>query len=226
MNSCTYGHLIARVKPVEYIRHLEDRVAELEAQLNSSTLQCDTCAVGSVHLSDTKPQGGSSRVPPGALNPIDTLVGPDNDLLSSVEGLPTYHGEFASLNILRMVRDKCDSLANIMAPLSSGRILTEAFAKDTGKVMPPAADLPELAECQRLCYVAIEEALPCHECIDREAFFAQLVRVHAKSLEDLDLNDRAFLALVLALLGFAERYEADSRSPTEAYSSGVAILKG
>ncbi|KIL90179.1 hypothetical protein FAVG1_06918 [Fusarium avenaceum] len=110
-----------------------------------------------------------------------------------------------------------------MAPLSSGRILAEAFAKDSGKVMPPAADLPELAECQRLCYVAIEEALPCHECIDREAFFAQLVRAHAKSSEDLDLNDRAFLALVLALLGFAERYEADSRSPTETYSSGVAI---
>ncbi|KAF4424756.1 transcriptional activator Mut3p [Fusarium acutatum] len=118
-----------------------------------------------------------------------------------------------------------------MAPFSSGRILAEAFAKDTEpspseQVLSLAADLPDLAECQRLCYIAIEEALPCHECIDREAFFAQLIRVYVKPREELDPSDCAFLALVFALLGFAKRYDADDRITTEAYSNQVTIQQG
>ncbi|KAH7308595.1 hypothetical protein B0I35DRAFT_442267 [Stachybotrys elegans] len=92
--------------------------------------------------------------------------------------------------------------------------------------MPPAAHLPDLAETQRLCYVAIEEALPCHECIDREAFFAQLVRVHAKLLGELDPSDRAFLGLVFALLGFAKRYEADNHGTTEESSNQATTIQG
>ncbi|KAF5699258.1 C6 transcription factor (Mut3) [Fusarium mundagurra] len=115
-----------------------------------------------------------------------------------------------------------------MAPLSSGEILAETFSKDgapfsSEQAMPLPAELPDLAECQRLCYIAIEEALPCHECIDREAFFAELIRVHAKPREELDPNDRAFLALVFALLGFAKRYDADNHSTTEAYSNHDTI---
>ncbi|KAF9768216.1 hypothetical protein IL306_014511 [Fusarium sp. DS 682] len=160
--NCTYGNSTARVRPVDYIRHLELRVADLEAQLTASSLRSN----------DSEPTGGPSQAPPRALDAIDTLVGPEDDLLSSVDGSETYHEKFASLNVLRIVRDKCDSLANIMAPISSGRILAEAFAKDIApspseQVMPLAADLPGLVESQRLCYVAIEEALLCHECIDR-----------------------------------------------------------
>ncbi|RFN52410.1 zn2/cys6 DNA-binding protein [Fusarium flagelliforme] len=69
-----------------------------------------------------------------------------------------------------------------MAPLSSGRILAEAFVKDNVpcpieqyKRLP--ARLPDLAESRRLCYIAIEEALPCHECIDRDTFFTQLKKI-------------------------------------------------
>ncbi|KAF5981686.1 hypothetical protein FBULB1_4624 [Fusarium bulbicola] len=118
-----------------------------------------------------------------------------------------------------------------MAPLSSGQILAEAFSKDTAplpseQMMSLVTDLPDLAECQRLCYIAIEEALPCHECIDRETFFAQLVRVHDKPREELDPSDRAFLALAFALLGFAKRYGADDQSTTEAHSNRDAILQG
>ncbi|EWG51591.1 hypothetical protein FVEG_10516 [Fusarium verticillioides 7600] len=118
-----------------------------------------------------------------------------------------------------------------MAPLSSGEILAEAFSKDsapfsTEQAMPLPVELPDLAECRRLCYLAIEEALPCHECIDREAFFAELVRVHVKPQGELDPSDRAFLALVLALLGFAKRYGADNHSPTEGHSNHDTILQG
>ncbi|KAG5760030.1 hypothetical protein H9Q72_011846 [Fusarium xylarioides] len=118
-----------------------------------------------------------------------------------------------------------------MAPLSSGRILTEAFAKDTApfpseQAILLTAELPDLAESQRLCYVAIEEALLSHECIDPETFFAQLVRVHAKPREALDSSDRALLALVFALMAFAKRYEADNHRETEAYSKHGTILHG
>ncbi|KAF4951615.1 hypothetical protein FGADI_7392 [Fusarium gaditjirri] len=228
---CTYGNSTARARPLDYIRHLESRVAHLEAQLAGLTLRSNEHVAASVGLLDANPQPGSSQTLPGALDGIDTLVGPGDDLLSSFDGSETYHGAFASLNVLRIVRDKCDSLANIMAPLSSGSILAEAFAKDTAPspsedLMSLAADLPELVEGQRLCYVAIEEALPCHECIDREAFFAQLVRVYAKPQEKLDPSDRAFLALVFALLGFAKRYEADNHSTAEEYSKHGTILQG
>lgn len=179
-------------------------------------------------LLEANPQAGASQTPPDA---VDTLVGPGDDLLSSFDGSETYHGAFASLNVLRIVRDKCDSLANIMAPLSSGRVLAEAFAKETApspieQVTSLATELPELAECQRLCYVAIEEALPCHECIDREAFFAQLTQVHVKPQEELDPSDRAFLALVFALLGFAKRYDADNQRTMKVYSNQDTITQG
>ncbi|RKL41549.1 hypothetical protein BFJ72_g5441 [Fusarium proliferatum] len=118
-----------------------------------------------------------------------------------------------------------------MAPLSSGRVLAEAFAKETApspieQVTSLATELPELAECQRLCYVAIEEALPCHECIDRKAFFARLIQVHMKPQEELDPSDRAFLALVFALLGFAKRYDADNHRTMKAYSNQDTITQG
>ncbi|KAF4334882.1 alcohol oxidase [Fusarium beomiforme] len=213
--SCTFTSSIARVRPVEYIRHLELKVANLEAQLTASTSRSN----------DYEPTAGPSQPLSGSRDTLDSLVGPADDLLSSVDGSETYHGAFASLNVLRIVRDKCDSLANIMVPLSSGRLLAEAFSRDTPlvsgeQVMPPAADLPELTESQRLCYVAIEEALTCHECIDREDFFAQLTRVHAKPSEEIDPSDRAFLALVFALLAFAKRYEAGAQS------NRVTILQG
>ncbi|KAI7759110.1 hypothetical protein LZL87_013387 [Fusarium oxysporum] len=210
--NCTYGSSSARVKPLDYIRHLESRVADLEAQLACSTPRNNEHAAASVGFSDANPQAGSSQALPDA---IDTLFGPGDDLLSSFDGSETYHGAFASLNVLRIVRDKCDSLANIMAPLSSDRILAEAFTKDTApsaseQTMPLAADLPDLTECQRLCYIAIEEALPCHECIDRETFFAQLVRVHAKPWEELVPSDRAFLALVFSVLYAIDTYLAST----------------
>ncbi|KAF4478564.1 C6 transcription factor [Fusarium agapanthi] len=228
---CTYGSTSARIRPLDYIRHLESRVADLEAQLAGSAPRNNDHARTSVGLSEATLQTGSSQTLPGAVDAIDTLIGPKDDLLSTFDGSETCHGAFASLNVLRIVIDKCDSLANIMAPLSSGRILAEAFSKGTApfpseQVMSLAADLPDFSECQRLCYVAIEEALPCYECIDRETFFAQLVRVHAKPREELDPNNRAFLALVFALLGFAKRYGADNHSTTEAYSNRDAILQG
>ncbi|KAF5613039.1 C6 transcription factor [Fusarium sp. NRRL 25303] len=166
------------VMPLDYIRHLESRVADLEAQLAGSAPRSNQQAVASVDLSEANLQANASQTLPDA---VDTLIGPRDDFLSSFDGSETYHGAFASLNVLRILRDKCDSLANIMAPLSSGRVLAEAFAKEAGpspveQVTSLAAELPELAECQRLCHVAIEEALPCHECIDREAFFARLIQ--------------------------------------------------
>ncbi|KAF5583108.1 DNA binding domain-containing protein [Fusarium pseudocircinatum] len=228
---CTYGSTSARIKPLDYIRHLESRVADLEAQLAGPTPRNKEPAAISVGLPDESRQAGSSQTSQGALGAIDTLIGPMDDLLSSFDGSETYHGAFASLNVLRIVRDKCDNLANIITPLSSGSILAEAFSKGTApsrseQVMPLVADLPDLAECQRLCYIAIEEALPCHECIDREDFFAQLVKVHAKPREGLDPSDRAFLALVFALLGFAKHFDAENDSTTEAYSNREATLQG
>ncbi|KAF5248261.1 hypothetical protein FANTH_6054 [Fusarium anthophilum] len=228
---CTYGSTSARIKPLDYIRHLESRVADLEAQLAGLAPRNNDHVRTSVDLSEATLPASSSQPLPGAVDAIDTLIGPMDDLLSTFDGSETYHGAFASLNVLRIVRDRCDSLANIMAPLSSGQILAEAFSKDTApfpseQMMSLAADLPDLVECQRLCYIAIEEALPCHECIDRETFFAQLVRVHDKPREELDPSDRAFLALVFALLGFAKRYGADNQSTTEAHSNRDAILQG
>ncbi|CAG7562586.1 unnamed protein product [Fusarium equiseti] len=109
-----------------------------------------------------------------------------------------------------------------MAPLSSGRILAEAFVKDNvpcpiEQQKPLPVGLPELAESRRLCYVAIEEALPCHECIDRDTFFTQLEKVYAKPVGDLDSDDRVFLGLVFALMGFAKRYEAGGHITTEGH---------
>lgn len=203
-------------------------MADLEAQLAESTPRANEHTTVFLGLADANPQAGPSQTSPNA---IDTLVGPADDLLSTFDGSETYHGAFASLNVLRIVRDKCDSLANIMAPLSSGEILTEAFSKESApfsseQAMPLPAGLPDLAECQRLCYIAIEEALPCHECIDRDAFFTQLVKVHATPQGELDPSDRAYLALVFALLGFAKRYDADNHSTTEAYPNHVTINQG
>lgn len=194
-------------------------MAELEAQLTSSAVSSTDGFVG---YSNRNSENQSGDELPGTHFAIDTFIRPDHNLLLSVNGSETYYGRFASLNILRIVRDKCDNLANILAPLSSGRILAEAFVKDNVPSLieqekPLPAGLPELAESRRLCYVAIEEALPCHECIDRDTFFTRLEKVYAKPVGGLDSGDRVFLGLVFALMGFAKRYEAGNHSTTEGH---------
>ncbi|SCV48788.1 uncharacterized protein FFB14_10533 [Fusarium fujikuroi] len=113
-----------------------------------------------------------------------------------------------------------------MAPLSSGRVLAEAFAKETApspieQVTSLATELPELAEYQQLCYVAIEEALPCHECIDREAFFAQLTQIH-RTLYPYLLPEALFW---LSLWSISRRAVADMNGRWEFYQSSIQMLQ-
>lgn len=159
------------------------------------------------------------RLPPRE-DSVGTLVGRggDNHLYhvnDKSTGTGIFHGKCAGLGVLRIVRDKCDELAGIDQPPNAGRELAHAFdlptlPQATGRSKKIFGSMPPLEQAQRLSLIAMDEAMSCHECIDRHEYNTRLEGLYNKDPENYDAEDEGFLTLLLAVLAVGRRCDNDT----------------
>ncbi|KAF2720983.1 hypothetical protein K431DRAFT_269508 [Polychaeton citri CBS 116435] len=223
--ACTYGSVPNR-NAVTYVRRLENQVAELQAQLHQHRLS-------ETSHSSEQPDQSQAQAEPNL--PLDMLVGAGDDhvyhLSHSTSAI--FHGKFAAVTILRAVGDLCAKFATIdpSIELPSGRQLVEAF--ELSAIHPPQnlrrglfSLLPSKEQVIQLVILTFDFALACHDCMDRDDFFAHLDRIYQIDVEDYSTEDHKFLALLYAALALARRYEASSQPSAQTLDDGRVILKG
>lgn len=144
---------------------------------------------------------------------VSTLIGPQDDFtLQFVNAgihFELYYGIFGSLNHLRITRDRCSSLAQMPHDPDAGREMVRAFdaplPSACGHLRQTTAMLPPLERARHLSALAMDEGAVCHECLDRDDYDSRLRRLY--SVDGDRTEDRAFVALVLAMLALGQHHD-------------------
>lgn len=139
----------------------------------------------------------------------------------------------SALNILRMITDMLDLDMDQHKASSSaapGRTIVEAL---DSRVEAPSVDelqwlhtlLPPQEDMHRLVVLAMDRALMCHECMDRDVFRSRIDNLYHAGAMRLIATQKSFMALVYAMLALGERH-LEPRNPngTSAAPPGSATL--
>lgn len=211
--NCTYGSMASRSSSLAYTRHLEARIAELQNLLLQQ-----------------QPFVGTTDQSSASDSQVESLVNSGDDFvyLSTDSEVETFHGRFAALSLLRMVRELCDSVAG--GPSNqSGRVLAAAFDSNLLNVpltneMAYLAILPPLENTTDLVGLALDDALCCQEFMDRPRLHSQIQRLYDLDPEDYTQSDRRALSLVYALLALGRQRSIDSAPPNP--SADAVFMRG
>lgn len=210
--NCTYGFGASRSSSVVYTRHLETKIAELQALLRAQP---------SIELADQ---------PQDSYDSIETLVSSEDDFvnLSPDSEVESFHGRFAALSLLRMVRELCDDVAGGRNG-QYGKAIAGAF--DSNLLNVPLTNqiaylalLPPREKTRDLIGVALNGALCSQEFIDRQRLHSQIERLYETVPEDYTQNDRQALSLVYALLALGRQRGTDP-APSN-HSADAVFMRG
>ena len=207
---CTYGSSRHRVTATSYVRTLEQRIAELQQQLQGAAQAVTGAPLASFNDTVDIRQASS-----GPQRSIDLLVDAGDDLVvQQPAGIRIYRFS-AALNILRTIADMLDiGLPNASASTSPGLTIVEAIDLP---LQIPAGDtvdwlsvgLPPKAELYRLISYAIDRALICHRCLDQPTFARRVEELYDADRFYNISRKKSFMSLVYAVLALGERYSTE-----------------
>lgn len=197
--SCTYGSLSGRVSAVSYARHLEQKVAELQALLRQRPEEQSQMVLDSQEFARDQM--------------LDMIVGLGDGYVYRIPqtGSNYFYGGFGGLSALRAVSNTGFHGSGMATAPSPGRDFVEAFETTsllptTGVEARTCALLPSKQQVQNLAVHASRTALTCHDCLDFDDFTIKLDRLYTIDPEDYSPNDKSFLILVYALVALGRRY--------------------
>lgn len=197
--NCTYGLSASRSDAQSYIRHLEAKVGELQHLLQQQAPTGKDEAL----VRDTR-----SRVREDV---VETIVSAEDSgiYLESNEENRTFYGRLSGLGVLGSISELCNQVAGAQNN-QYGKSIAEAF--DSNSLGVPAnnaiaslALLPSREVAKATIRVALDEALSCQECIDRDTLRHQVERLYTTDPEDYEARDRRALSLVYALLALGRQ---------------------
>lgn len=203
---CTYGSTTSRQSATAYARNLEQQVVELQRQM-----QMLTDPSGSHSSSPSASQLQLQQVQ------VDQLVIPGNNLvLDQANGKKVYSSS-AALNVLRTIVDMLDS-GN--GTTQSGQALVQALEEPADLPDSKSMDwldalLPDKEQVWQKVNSAIDLALICHDCIDKDSIRERL----DTTPPDTSPARRPFLALIYGLLALDSLYGESEYGGSETYSN-------
>ena len=223
---CTFGRAAGRTTTADYTRHLENKVAELQA-----ILQQRYEAAEQLQQHGSLEEGGEST----RNSLIDTVIRPEDDYIfvPSQRHTIAYHGRYGGLSTLRVVRNLCDTVTGpALAPVDvGGSEMAEAF--DTSLLDLPFSNdiaafalLPPQGNLESTITIALNVALSCKEFLDRDELWRDIHSLYERDPEDHQDEDKSFLALVYALMALGRRYEPHKGTDIEVSAPDRATLKG
>lgn len=161
------------------------------------------------------------------------LIGPGDDLVyrmveSNSNG---FLGRFGGLNVIRTLGVKSARLTHSphMERFSHGLVQTSdilSLSSTSRLSIRSFAMLPPKHEVQILSDQAINTALVCHECLDRQDFTRHLDYLYDIDPEEYLPGDRSFLALVYVMVALGKRYSPTSEDDEIDENSTTMKFKG
>lgn len=113
----------------------------------------------------------------------------------------------------------------------TGKALAEAF--DSNMLDLPAynhmatfALLPARERVDKMISIALDCALNCQECLDRQHLAQRITVLYDRDPEDYTAGDRRLLGLIYALMALGRRHEPDDSDTTMKPGAQMIILKG
>ena len=142
---------------------------------------------------------------------LDTLIGPEDDHVMAADGIhgSRYYGHFGGLSVLQTVRSLCgpgsldDDLAGISLAAAFDSSLLDLPARNH---IAEFALLPPIEHLKETITTALDAALICKECLERDELWVPVEALYMRDPDDYDRADRSFLALVYALLALGRRH--------------------
>ncbi|KAK4497130.1 hypothetical protein PRZ48_011580 [Zasmidium cellare] len=223
--TCTFGSSAGRTSAVSYTRHLEEKIAELQALLRQRPMLESDRQREEVEESRENARG----------NLIDALTGPEDDhiFVSQADGATSFHGRLAGLSVLRTVRDLCTQVSGTtdMPFEFTGQALVESF--DTNLLDVPSANrmatfalLPSRERLQKIVGIALNNVLNCKECLDRDVLKRQVTHLYDRDPDDYTQEDRRALGLIYALMALGRRHEPEDEDYEANHGTDMLVLKG
>lgn len=163
---------------------------------------------------------------------IDLLVRAGDDLVvQQGAGIRIYRFS-AALNILRTIADMLNpGLTTATTSASPGLAIVEAIDPPLKLPKGDAMDwldvvLPAKAEMHRLISCAIDRALVCHQCIERQTFGSRVDELYDPSKTHIISKNKSFMSLVYAALALGERYSVEDEGSLDLQANAGSLPPG